>query len=188
MNQNKLGDNSKTRVDLFPRPNSLMYNISHEDIKIRKKTIGRFKLINNFLVPLYRLRLLPLLGIGRLLLLVYTKGHKSGQQRIIPLEFIRIDRKIYIFSSGGQKSHWFRNLLANPNKVKVQVGFRSFNVNFDVLEGSEAEQVMRTYVKKRGRFAGSLIGWDPNEDDHETADFSSLLKIIKIIRISKRIA
>ena len=187
MNQNKIVEESKSRVDGYPRPNSMIFSMTHGDSSVRKKTIGRFKFFNKFFVPLYRLRLLPLLGMGRLFLLLHTKGHKSGKERINPLEFIRINGKIHIFCSRGEKSHWFRNMSANPNKAKVQIGFRSFNAHFDVLDGSESEKVMKTYVKKRGGPAKSLFGWNPKGDDPETADFSSLLNVIKIIRISTRI-
>ncbi len=61
---------------------------------------------------------------GRPLMLLTTKGAKSGQKRITPLNYSTDgDRIAVIASRGGAPTHpdWYRNLVANP-EVTVEVG------------------------------------------------------------------
>lgn len=62
------------------------------------------------------------------LLLLHTKGAKSGEERINPVAFTRDgDRYIIIASKGGSDSNpdWYYNLVANP-EVSVEVGSEQF--------------------------------------------------------------
>jgi len=61
---------------------------------------------------------------GMPLVLLTTKGAKSGQSRINPLAVVMDgDHWVVIASKGGQPSHpdWYRNLVANPT-VDVELG------------------------------------------------------------------
>jgi deazaflavin-dependent oxidoreductase (nitroreductase family) len=66
---------------------------------------------------LWRLGLGPL--IGDLFLILTTTGRKSGQPRPIALEYHRARGAIYVVSAFGERSNWYRNLLADP-RVTVQ--------------------------------------------------------------------
>lgn len=60
---------------------------------------------------------------GANLLLLHTKGAKSGLERVSPLRyFIDDNRYIVIASKGGADTHpdWYRNLLAHP-EVSIEV-------------------------------------------------------------------
>jgi deazaflavin-dependent oxidoreductase (nitroreductase family) len=62
------------------------------------------------------------------LLLLHTKGAKSGLERINPVAyFIDGDRYVVIASKGGADTDpdWYRNLLAHPD-VSVEVGTEQF--------------------------------------------------------------
>ena len=62
----------------LPREGSFIYDVIHDSEK--KKALNRFKFINNYLVtPLYRIGILPLLGFGRIFLLLITIGRKTGK-------------------------------------------------------------------------------------------------------------
>jgi len=61
---------------------------------------------------------------GAPVLLLTTKGHKSGQPRTVPLLFLRdADRYYLVASKGGFPTHpaWYLNLSAEP-QVHVQLG------------------------------------------------------------------
>lgn len=77
-------------------------------------------------------------------------------------------------------------MIANPDHVYVQVGFRRFHANIEVLEESETEDVFRWFAEKHPRYMKAGFGWNPKQDNPETADFSPLPKILKVIRIHKR--
>jgi deazaflavin-dependent oxidoreductase (nitroreductase family) len=80
---------------------------------------------------------------GRSLLLLTTRGAKSGRERTNPLAYSRDgDRYVVIASKGGAPSNpdWFRNLRANP-RVTVEVGPERFSANARVPKGDERRRL-----------------------------------------------
>lgn len=73
---------------------------------------------------LYALGLGPV--VGRLVLLLTTRGRRSGKPRVTPLQFEEIDGNIVVGSSRGTRADWYRNILADPH-VQVRVGSRAFH-------------------------------------------------------------
>jgi deazaflavin-dependent oxidoreductase (nitroreductase family) len=72
---------------------------------------------------MYRLGLGHLLNALHIMVLV-TRGRKSGLPRYTPIEYRRHGSKIYIVSAWGRRTNWLQNLLDNPN-VTVQLGQRT---------------------------------------------------------------
>src|SRR5260221_9569656 len=65
---------------------------------------------------------------GANLLLLHTKGAKSGLERVNPtMYFIDEDRYVVIASKGGADTNpdWYLNLLAHP-EVSVEIGTERF--------------------------------------------------------------
>jgi deazaflavin-dependent oxidoreductase (nitroreductase family) len=65
---------------------------------------------------------------GRELLLLTTKGARTGETRTSPLAYTRDgDRIVIIASKGGAPTHpaWYHNLIANP-RVSVELGGERF--------------------------------------------------------------
>jgi deazaflavin-dependent oxidoreductase (nitroreductase family) len=65
---------------------------------------------------------------GAPVLLLHTKGAKSGQIRINPMMYLDYEGKRYIFASyAGAPTHpdWYHNLVAHP-EVTVEVGTETF--------------------------------------------------------------
>ena len=80
---------------------------------------------------------------GRELLLLTTKGARSGRPRTTPLAFSRDgDRLVVIASKGGSPSHpaWFHNLVANPI-VTIELGTDRYAARAVVPEGAERERL-----------------------------------------------
>lgn len=76
---------------------------------------------------------------GRTLLLLHTKGAKSGQERINPVAYTEDgDNLVIIASKSGAPTHpdWYHNILANP-QITVEVGTEKFEVNVNVTEEPE---------------------------------------------------
>jgi len=68
------------------------------------------------------------------LLLLTTTGAKSGQPRVSPLAYFRIDGKLIIigsFAGSPVNPAWVHNLRANP-QAHVEVGLESGIAAFDV--------------------------------------------------------
>jgi deazaflavin-dependent oxidoreductase (nitroreductase family) len=63
-------------------------------------------------------------GFGRALVLLHTRGARTGQERVNPVRAIRDgDGWLIIASAGGDPAHpaWYFNLLAHP-EVSLQDG------------------------------------------------------------------
>ena len=174
--------------ELLPRPGSPLYNLNHGDENKRQKTLRRWKILNKYLVlPLYRLRIFPLFGFGRIFLVLTTKGRKTGKKRRTPLEYHRIDQVITVFSSRGEEAGWVKNMHANPNQILVRHGFHSFQPQVEFIsEENQKIEIIKWYVINHGKSAKMLFGWDRKRDDPETTDFSKMLNILSIIRFNRK--
>jgi deazaflavin-dependent oxidoreductase (nitroreductase family) len=85
---------------------------------------------------------------GKTLLLLHTKGAKSGQERINPVACIRDGEHLAVIASkGGADTHpdWYYNILANP-KVTVEVGMEKFQARASVAEEPERTRLYNQMV------------------------------------------
>jgi len=178
-------NNIDANEDLLPRPGSSLYNINHKDAMIKNKTLKKFKIYNKYLViPLYRLKILPLLGFGRIFLILTTQGRKTGKKRRTPLEYRRIEGIITIFSSRGEDAGWMKNIRAHPDALLVRHGFHRFQPHVEFVTNEDQKlKIMKWYVVNHGNAAKMLFGWIPKVDDPETINFSNMLNMIAIIRL-----
>ena len=181
-------NNIDANEDLLPRPGSPLYNLYHKDVMIKNKTLKKFKILNKYIViPLYRLRILPLLGFGRIFLILTTQGRKTGKKRRTPLEYHRIDGIITIFSARGEDADWMKNIRAHPDTLMVRHGFHRFQPQVEfVRDTDEKLRILKWYIVKHGRSSKMLFGWNPKTDDPETTDFTNLLKLISIVKLHRQ--
>jgi proline iminopeptidase len=80
---------------------------------------------------------------GSTVLLLTTKGRKSGEPRTTPLIYARDgDRYVIVASKGGAPEHpgWYENLSKEP-KVELQVLDDVFPARARVAEGEERERL-----------------------------------------------
>ena len=80
---------------------------------------------------------------GADLLLLTTTGAKSGQPRISPLAYFRIDGKLVIigsFAGSEVNPSWVHNLRANP-AAHVEVGHESSDVTARELPSDERDEL-----------------------------------------------
>ena len=80
---------------------------------------------------------------GRPLLLLTTKGAKSGAERTTPLVYSRDGERVVIIASmGGAPKHpaWFHNISADP-EVTVEIGTEKFAARASVPEGEERDRL-----------------------------------------------
>ncbi len=94
---------------------------------------------------------------GRTLLLLHTKGAKSGRERINPLATVKDgDRYVVIASKGGSATHpdWYFNVLAHP-EVTVETGTETFQARADVIPEPE-----------RTRLYNKMVDMMPTFDDY----------------------
>lgn len=85
---------------------------------------------------------------GRDLVILSTRGAKSGELRENPLVYSKDGERIVIIASkGGAPTHpsWFHNLQAHPD-VTIEVGGEKFKARAHVPDGEEYERLYRQHA------------------------------------------
>jgi deazaflavin-dependent oxidoreductase (nitroreductase family) len=92
---------------------------------------------------------------GNELLLLTTRGAKSGEPRVSPLSCKRIDGKLLIIAGNGGADvnpAWVYNLRANP-RARVELGTESFDVTARELPPAERDDIIPKLTAEVTAFA-----------------------------------
>jgi deazaflavin-dependent oxidoreductase (nitroreductase family) len=92
--------------------------------------------------------------MGRDLLILTTKGAKSGQPRENPLAFSRDDGKyVVVASKGGAPTNpnWFHNLRTHP-VVTVEVLGEKFDARAEVINTDDYERLYQNHARRMPAF------------------------------------
>ena len=103
-----------------------------------------FPAIDRRLIPLTGGRLM--VAVGQPVLLLHTRGARSGQPRTTPLLYTPHDgRYLVVASKAGAKHHpaWYHNLRAHPDAVTIEIRGRRIKVHPRVAEGGERDELWR---------------------------------------------
>lgn len=77
---------------------------------------------------------------GSEILLLVTRGRRTGEERWMPLIFREVDGEyVIVASKGGHPDHpeWLKNLRARPDDVQIQVKAELFPVAHRIAAGEE---------------------------------------------------
>ena len=91
---------------------------------------------------------------GRTLLLLTTKGAKTGAEQTSPLVYSRDgDRFVVVASKGGAPTHpaWYHNLRAHP-EVTVELGGEKFRVRARVADDAERRRLYDKHAERMPAF------------------------------------
>lgn len=82
------------------------------------------------------------------LLVLTTRGRKTGKLRALPLIYVSDDPLAVIASNGGSRHHpaWYLNLRDDPN-VEVKIETERFTAIAEEAEGKERERLWRRAVE-----------------------------------------
>lgn len=90
---------------------------------------------------------------GAPILLLHTRGARSGHERVNPMMYLNLQDHVYVFASkAGHHSHpdWYRNLVAHPD-VTVELDTETFSAVATPLRGTERDRV---YAIQADRYPG----------------------------------
>ena len=106
-------------------------------------------------------------AVGQPILLLHTRGARSGQPRITPLLYTpHGDGFVVVASKAGAERHpaWYYNLRAHPDAVTIEVDGRRIPVTPREAEGAERTELWHHvndnyngYETYQGRAGGRVI-------------------------------
>jgi deazaflavin-dependent oxidoreductase (nitroreductase family) len=115
------------------------------------------RLFNRIHVALYRLsggRVgAHLLGMD--ILLLSTRGRRSGRRRTTPLAYFRDGDCVFVIGADAGGPHhpgWYHNLRADPS-CEIVIGARSSRVEAQLLDGPERDRLYRIFSEAAGQLA-----------------------------------
>ena len=115
---------------------------------LARSPIGGWLFINVF--PAIDRRLIRLshgrlkVAMGQPILLLHTRGARSGERRTTPLLYTPLDDGFVVVASKAGDTHhpaWYHNLRAHPDSVTVEVDGSRIAVHPHVAEGPERERL-----------------------------------------------
>ena len=116
---------------------------------------SKMKTIQKIHRVLYAIGLGPL--IGRIVLLLTTKGRKSGLPRVTPLQYEEINGDYHLGSARGLKADWLRNIQFNPD-VEIRVGARRLRGKAEVIaDPSRIADFMEVRLERHPRMIGLIM-------------------------------
>jgi deazaflavin-dependent oxidoreductase (nitroreductase family) len=127
---------------------------------VLRATINRLN--RGLIVPALRRGFGPWLATpaGGYLLLLGTRGRRSGLPRLAPLSYRVADGSIWVLAGFGPATQWYRNLLANP-VVEVRLPGRDVRCRAtSVLDATQRRRIAPALVRSTG-LPGLLIGCNP---------------------------
>ena len=92
---------------------------------------------------------------GAPVLLLHTKGAKSGKERINPMMYLDYEGKRYIFASyAGAPTNpdWYHNLVANPD-VTVEAGTETYEATATPVSLEERDRIYPVQAERFANFA-----------------------------------
>jgi len=156
--------------------------------RTRTKSFHFFnKVMNGVSIFLYRIYLLPLFGVGRIIILLDTIGWKTGKRRTTPvLALYFYTEHLTLYIARGMKAHWLKNILAADNQIfKIQKGFRRIQVKgVLVADSDEKFKHLKFYFDELPE-ARMIFGYEKSKhgDVFETEEFKEILDIIEFLQI-----
>ncbi|HEX4897373.1 MAG TPA: nitroreductase/quinone reductase family protein [Candidatus Limnocylindrales bacterium] len=143
---------------------------------------GFLVLNGGFMAPLIRLGFGWLVGnplTGHVMLL-RTRGRRSGLLREAPLGYVIRDGAVYCVAGYGEPTPWFRNLVADPN-VEVVLPTRRFQGRAEpVTDPGEWLRTYRALIASFGVLGRAVVGDVRRLDDATLLDRHRSLPVVRI--------
>jgi deazaflavin-dependent oxidoreductase (nitroreductase family) len=126
---------------------------SSEPTFVRRRASPLLRLMLKAPTLIYRGPLADLLR-SRCVMLLTTRGRKTGRPRTGGVSFMPIeDGRYIVFSGWGTTSNWYRNIRANPDVI-VTVGRRRMRAKARLVEDPERRRQLMLRMKSRSDGCG----------------------------------
>ena len=142
-----------------------------------------FKL-NLFRAPLYLYRLRLGFLFGERFIRLKHWGRVSGELKETVIEVIGQDKpagKVFSASGFGDKSQWYKNIIANEN-VFVTLKNTEYRAIARAVDEDRAKEILFRYARshpKAMKGVARLSGYDMDGSESDIVEFSSIVKVIE---------
>ena len=169
--------------DAMPSPESVALPYGPLMTRLLRPLQRGFLVLNRwFMAPLLRAGFGWLVGnpVTGHVMLLRTRGWKTGLRREAPLGYVIRDGAVYCVAGYGRPTPWYRNLLAEPG-VEVILPTRRFRARAEPV--ADRDEWLRTYRALMASFGvvGRAVGGDIRRlDDASLAAEHGALPVIRI--------
>jgi len=145
-----------------------------------------FRQLNRFMLLMWRLGLGKWINIwpevgGRIMVIQHI-GRKTGKVRQTPVNYAEEAGEIYCTAGFGSVSHWYRNLLANPEVVIWLPNGRFHAHAQDITDDPNALTLLRQVLISSG-FAAPAAGVYPKAmSDEELAAATASYRLLRFTK------
>jgi deazaflavin-dependent oxidoreductase (nitroreductase family) len=125
-------------------------------------------------------------GYGRFVLLLTTKGRRTGQPRVTPLQYEQVNGAFVVASARGAVADWYRNVVADP-RVEVRVRRSRFSGSADPC--SDAERMadfLELRLERHPRMVGRMLRLRGVPVDPTRADLESYASRLTMVTITSQ--
>lgn len=91
---------------------------------------------------------------GAPLLLLNTRGARSGKPHVVPVMYLKEGDRYYVFASkAGADTHpdWYHNLKAHP-EIQVEIGAEKLDARAEEVHGPERDRIYKRQSALYPRF------------------------------------
>ncbi len=147
---------------------------------LQERPGGLARSIYRLPIALYRLGWGGVFGWLPMLVLT-TKGRRSGLARHVVVEFRRHGSKYYVFSGWGERADWYQNLLRHP-RVTIQHGAHVFAADArPVQDDAEALRALYLFTRNSKLYERVFAGMS----SAEAADLNSLADVAQEFTLAR---
>jgi len=119
-----------------------------------------------------------------MVLLLTTILRKSGKERITPLQYEEIDGCYYVAAALGEKTDWYRNILAS-SRVKIRVKSKRVTGVAEIITETDKKADFLEYrYKNHPRMVGSIMRSGGMPIPPQRKDFLDYAQRIALVKIA----
>ena len=142
-----------------------------------------FRYVNRYLaVPMIRCGAGPLLVTpqGGSILVLRTRGRKSGLVREAPLGYAVVDGRIVVVAGYGRGAHWFRNALADPQVEVALPGAVFAGTAEEITDPAERRRAFRVAAPALGTVGRLTLGDVATMPDDEVDTLAEAFPVLAV--------
>jgi deazaflavin-dependent oxidoreductase (nitroreductase family) len=114
------------------------------------------------------------------ILLLRTRGRRSGLVREVPLGYTVAGGRVVVVSGYGRGAHWFRNALADPEVEVLLPGALIGGRAEELTEPEERRSVFRALIESMGVVGRLTLGDVRGKSDAEVDALAAALPLLAI--------